>query len=294
MLALLGLLWLLVLLTPGREVATAATGLSRVTVFGDSAATSMAYDPEARRILGRGIDLRLEVAACRRVGDLSCPYDGERPPNVIERAATLGPELGRVVVVIVGYNDYEARYAQHIEDALATFRRAGVERVLWATLRAERQSYLTMNEAILAAARRSPAMTVLDWNELSRGRPDWIQEDGIHLTDLGAQAMARMISDTLVALGDAPRIPSAVSVVSRPSTVGRLRKAITVRLRASGGAGVYRWTHAGGTLPRGLKLRVDGRIVGVPTRAGTFRLRVRAIDRAGASGSRMVTVRIVA
>ncbi len=254
----------------------------------------MAYDPEARRILGRGIDLRLEVAACRRVGDLSCPYDGERPPNVIERATTLGPELGRVVVVIVGYNDYEARYAQHIEGALATFRRAGVERVLWATLRAERQSYLTMNEAILAAARRSSVMTVLDWNELSRGRPDWIQEDGIHLTDLGAQAMARMISDTLVALGEVPRTPSAVSVISRPSTVGRLHRPFAVRLRASGGAGIYRWTPAGGTLPRGLKLRVDGRIVGVPTRAGTFRLRVRAIDRAGAAGIRLVTIRIVA
>ena len=45
----------------GRSVKT------RVTVFGDSAATAMAYDPEARRTLGRGIDLRLEVAACRRL-----------------------------------------------------------------------------------------------------------------------------------------------------------------------------------------------------------------------------------
>ena len=32
----------------GRGVAT------RVTVFGDSAATAMAYDPTAKRILGRG------------------------------------------------------------------------------------------------------------------------------------------------------------------------------------------------------------------------------------------------
>ena len=74
----------------------------RVTVFGDSAATAMAYDPDAKRTLGRGIDLRLEVAACRRLGDTSCPYDGVRPPTVIERAATLGTEIGPVVVVIVG------------------------------------------------------------------------------------------------------------------------------------------------------------------------------------------------
>ena len=64
---------------PGRSDAT------RVTVFGDSSATAMAYDPNAREILGTCVDLKLEVAACSRLGDLSCPYDGVRPPNVIER-----------------------------------------------------------------------------------------------------------------------------------------------------------------------------------------------------------------
>jgi hypothetical protein len=112
-------------------VAGAVSGLAhghgqaeaRVTVFGDSAATAMAYDPEAKRILGRAIDLRLEVAACRRVGEASCPYDGVRPPNVIERATELGRELGSVVVVIVGYNDYENTYADNMEKALATFQK---------------------------------------------------------------------------------------------------------------------------------------------------------------------------
>ena len=109
----------------GRGVAT------RVTVFGDSAATAMAYDPEAKRILGRGIDLRLEVAACRRLALLSCPYEGARPQNVVERAQELGRELGSVVVVAVGYNDYENVYGDNIETALRIFRRAGVEHVVW-------------------------------------------------------------------------------------------------------------------------------------------------------------------
>ena len=52
---------------------------------------------------------------------------------MIDRATDLGRELGSVVVVIVGYNDYEASYGQNIEDALAAFRKAGVERVLWST-----------------------------------------------------------------------------------------------------------------------------------------------------------------
>ena len=273
-------------------VAAAPGTAQRVTVFGDSAATAVAYDPEAKRILGRGIDLRLEVAACRRLGDLSCPYDGERPPNVIERATTLGSELGRVVVVMVGYNDYESRYALNIEKALAAFRAAGVERVLWATLRAERQGYLTMNAAILEAAARSPAMTVLDWNELSRGRPDWIQGDGIHLTALGAQAMARMVSDALTGLGIAPRVVSRISVATPALPRARVNRPFAARLRATGGSVPYRWSLVGGSLPRGVRLSTGGRVSGIPTRAGMFRLVVRVVDRAGAAGVRTLALRI--
>jgi len=276
--------------------AGAATN-QRVTVFGDSAATAIAYDPEAKRILGRGVDLRLEVAACRRLGDLSCPYDGERPPNVIERATILGSELGRVVVVMVGYNDYESRYALNIEKALTAFRDAGVERVLWTTLRAERQSYLTMNEAILEAAARSPAMTVLDWNALSRGRPDWIQADGIHLTALGAQALATMASDALVRLGVAEKVsPAARSLAIRSTAIprGRLGRSFSTRLRAAGGTAPYRWLRAGGVLPGGLRLSTLGRLTGTPTRAGAFRVRVRVVDRTGASRTSTIVVRVTA
>ena len=177
----------------------------RVTVFGDSAATAMAYDADAKRTLSRGIDLRLEVAACRRLGDLSCPYDGERPPNVIDRAKELGAQLGPVVVVIVGYNDYEANYAQNIDDAMAVFRKAGVQHVLWATLRAGRESYVDMNGMIVAAAKKYPEISVLDWDGIARQNPSWLQPDGIHLTPSGAEGMAGMIEDALVGLGVVPK-----------------------------------------------------------------------------------------
>ena len=125
----------------------------RVTIFGDSAATAMAYD------------------------------------------------LGPVVVVVVGYNDYEANYAENIDDAMAVFRKAGVQRVLWATLRAGRQSYVDMNDMILAAAKKYPEITVLDWDGLARNQPDWLQPDGIHLTPEGAEGMATMIETALIDLG---------------------------------------------------------------------------------------------
>jgi hypothetical protein len=269
----------------------------RVTVFGDSAATAMAYDPDAKRTLGRGIDLRLEVAACRRLGDTSCPYDGVRPPNVIDRATALGSEMGSVVVVNVGYNDFEANYADNIEQALAVFRKAGVEHVVWLTLRAERQSYLSMNGMITAAAQKHPEMTVVDWNAQARNNPGWLQPDGIHLTPLGAEGMAALVNDALVQLGVAPKplAPPArklLAITSRSLPLGHLGRVYAARLQAVGGTAPYRWLRSGGSIAPGVRLTTSGRLTGVPKRTGSYRLRAKVVDRAGAVRVRQVLLRI--
>jgi len=269
----------------------------RVTVFGDSAATAMAYDPDAKRTLGRGIDLRLEVAACRRLGDTSCPYDGVRPPNVIDRATALGSEMGPVVVVNVGYNDFEANYADNIEQALAVFRKAGVEHVVWLTLRAERQSYLSMNAMITAAAQKHPEMTVVDWNAQARNNPAWLQPDGIHLTPLGAEGMAALVNDALVQLGVAPKplAPPArklLAITSRSLPLGHLGRVYAARLQAVGGTAPYRWLRSGGSIAPGVRLTTSGRLTGVPKRTGSYRLRAKVVDRAGAVRVRQVLLRI--
>ena len=283
-------------LVAGAQGASAAPPV-RVTVFGDSAATAMAYDPDAKRTLGRGIDLRLEVAACRRLGDTSCPYDGVRPPNVIDRATALGSEMGSVVVVNVGYNDFEANYADNIEQALAVFRKAGVEHVVWLTLRAERQSYLSMNGMITAAAQKHPEMTVVDWNAQARNNPGWLQPDGIHLTPLGAEGMAALVNDALVQLGVAPKplAPPArklLAITSRSLPLGHLGRVYAARLQAVGGTAPYRWLRSGGSIAPGVRLTTSGRLTGVPKRTGSYRLRAKVVDRAGAVRVRQVLLRI--
>ena len=274
------------------------TPATRVTVFGDSAAAAMAYDPAAKRILGRGIDLRLEVAACRRLALQSCPYDGVRPPNVVDRATTLGRELGPVVIVIVGYNDFEEAYAENIEEALGAFRKAGVERVLWATLRAGRPSWARMNADIAQAAKKHPEMTVLDWDGQSRAHPAWLQPDGIHLTPEGARGMARMVNATLVQLGVAPG-PFASTPVRRLSIAvrtlpqGRVGRPYASRIRALGGDSPYRWKRTNGALPPGVRLTPAGRLVGTPRHAGRFRFVLRVADHAGAVRTRSFVLAIV-
>ena len=265
---------------PGRSDAT------RVTVFGDSSATAMAYDPKARAILGTGIDLRLEVAACRRLGNLSCPYDGVRPPNVIERASALGRDLGPVVVVAVGYNDYENTYEENIDETLRVLSKAGVERVLWATLLEQRQSWARMNEMITAAAKKHPEMVVLDWNARARGKDAWLQPDGIHLTPTGAQSLATMINEALVTLGVAARPQAAarqLSIAAKTLPKGHVGRAYATRLQARGGTVPYRWARVSGSLAPGLRLTTEGVVTGKPSRVGRYRFVARVVDRTGAA-----------
>lgn len=284
-----GLVGALVLAATAAAGSTAGTAPPRVTIFGDSAATSIAYDPDAKRIAGRGIDLRLEVAACRRLGDLSCPYDGVRPPNVIERASTLGRDLGPVVVVAVGYNDYENNYADNIEETLRILEKSGVEHVLWATLLEERQSWARMNEMIASAAKKHTEVTVLDWNGRARVHPDWMQPDGIHLTPAGAQGMATMINDSLVELGLAARagtVARQLSIAAGTLPRARVGRPYSARLQARGGTAPYRWTRVSGAMAPGLHLTPSGLVEGTAKRVGRYRVVFRVVDRAGTARTR--------
>ncbi len=286
---------LLAVLVGGTVHTEAATAPPRVTMIGDSAAASLEYTPTARAILADGVDLHLEMAPCRRVSQASCPYLGSRPLTVVDLVPTLGDALGKTVVVAVGYNDYEAAYPEDIEEALAALRKAGVTRVLWLTLHEARPAYTSMNDAIHAAATRHPELTVVDWQLYSRSHPDWFQNDGIHLQKDGAEAMATLVHTTLVTLG----IPLAtrpaaggLSINSSKLPNGVVGRPYTARLVAHGGAKPLRWARIQGRLPRGVQLRTDGRLNGVPARAGSFTAVVRVTDARRATATRTITLRV--
>ena len=287
------------LTSAAHPAAGTSRALQHVTLFGDSVAEAVADNARARQIVATGVDLDLEVAPCRRVGQDSCPYNGVRPPNVIDLAKRMGPSLGRTVIVAVGYNDFAQSYAQNIEDALAVFKQAGVKRVLWLTLRAAEHPYLSMNDDIVAAAAHHPEMVVVDWNLYSRSHPEWFQSDGIHLLGPGAQAMATLVHKTLVQLGIAPSpkgsrtkpgTPVRVATARLPvATVGRRYSA---KLSAAGGRRPYYWSFSRKP-PTGLHLRPTGWIFGTPRgRVGTFTLPVRVRDVLGKTAQARLALRV--
>lgn len=278
----------------GSAGAAAAAPLPRVTFIGDSVPAAIGYQQVAQSILRRGADLRLELAPCRRVGQRSCPYKDTTPPTVLELLGTLAPTLaGSTVIVAVGYNDFEPAYAGNIDDALRTMRTLGVKHVLWVTLRAERQSYLAMNDMIRAAAARSPEMTVVDWNLYSRSHPDWFQPDGLHLGWEGAKAMATLLHTTLVQLGIvAEPVTTPKLVVSAAIAPGKAGTAYSTRLVARGGKAPYRWLRTAGTVPAGLRLTPSGLLTGTPAISGRFSFVVRVTDGLRKTATRRLVIRI--
>jgi hypothetical protein len=262
----------------------------RVTVIGDSVASGLSYDSGAVAILAQGIDLNLQLAPCRRLGGESCPYQGVRPPNAIDLIRSLGSNLGATVIVAVGYNDYEREYAGEIEDALAALKSAGVQHVLWATLRATAHPYLTMNDDIRAAAARHPEMIVVDWNLYARSHPEWFVGDTPHLYGYGARAMATLFHKALVQAG-VVAAPPPLQVATAKLPDAHRGKPYTALLLARGGQPPYRWKQTA-PLPHGLIL-TSGRLVGIPTvPPKLYAVKVRVADSVGQAASRLIPLRI--
>src|SRR5581483_7315053 len=151
----------------------------RVTMIGDSVADEISYLGSAQAALGPGV----------------------QPTTTLQLVSSLGRSLGPDVVVAVGYNDYELLYPGDVLQVLKALRRAGVQHVLWLTLRASRHDYVDMNRALREIASADPQLTVVDWNAYSRSHPDWFDSDGVHLTPAGGEAMATLVHERLVAMG---------------------------------------------------------------------------------------------
>jgi putative Ig domain-containing protein len=254
-----------------------------VTVIGDSVLTGVLWYEEPLAILERGLDVQMEVAVCRRLAAPSCTFEDVTPPNLLALVKAKGTSLGPNVVVEMGYNDSESTFAESVESSIDALLAAHVQRILWATLREARHPYVRMNDVLVAAARRHPEVTILDWNKFSRSHPEWFQNDGLHLEPVGGVALATFLHDRIVAALQAPSPLQLATAALPPARAGRPYAA---RLVARGGRAPYRWTVAAGALPRGLRLDPAGRIVGKPAARARVSVAVRVADAAGRVATR--------
>jgi putative Ig domain-containing protein len=257
----------------------ARSDVPRVTVIGDSVMTGVLWHPEASAVMESGLDVDWEVAVCRRLEGVSCPYEGKQVPTVVDLVPSLGSNLAPTVVVEMGYNDFEQTFAKSVDDTVRELVDAGVKHILWVNLRAVRHPYVDMNTMLSAADAQYPELTLIDWNRYSRSHPEWFQNDGEHLFAAGGVAMATLVHDAVV------KALTPVSVSARRLPVGHVGRRYAARLVASGGTAPYRFRVSSGRLPRGLRLALDGRLAGVPKTRAHVVFTVSAADATGSAAS---------
>src|SRR5262245_57962322 len=114
-LVLVTLLAALVALGPAAESASAV----KLTFIGDSKAAGINFSRKAKRLLARGNDVRRDLRVCRRLVAPSCAYPaGVYPRTALEAIRHYGTDLGRVLVIDVGYNDSSTTYRSQLNTVM--------------------------------------------------------------------------------------------------------------------------------------------------------------------------------
>jgi len=270
---------------PPPALAASSAQPDRITVIGDSILTAVQWNPQPLAILEHGLpQIDLQIAVCRRLTGNSCPFDGERPSNLVDLVQSLGDEIGSTVVVEVGYNDPAQGFAAAVDDSVQTLLAAGVQRILWVNYHDWVPGYMQLDAILAQVLAKYPQVTIVDWQADSLNRYSWFQSDGIHLVYSGAVALATLINDALVRALTPPIVAHAPTAIA-----AQVGSPFTARLDVTGGEGPFRWRVTGRPLGRGLHLLADGVLTGTPRTAGRTTIDLRVSDALGDS----VSLRIV-
>lgn len=178
-----------------------------ISVIGDSTLAGVRWYADYGAL--ERFNFVLNAESCRRTIELSCiSREGYRSQNVIGAMQTLDGQLGRVVVIMSGYNDPIVTIDDAIAGVVDEARGQGAEHVVWLTLRTsgdvdysdpqEQSSIATFreyNEQLVDAAAASDGfLQVADWATYSLGASGWFERDGVHLTPAGVDAVTTYIA----------------------------------------------------------------------------------------------------
>jgi len=209
---------------------------ARVTMITDSVGGALYAGSAEREMLAQGLDFRLEDAPCRKLVSPGCASDAGVPPSALETIARLGPELGQLVVVDVGYNDSAEDYSAGLDSVARALIEQGVPHVVWVTLRESQAPWPEINRQIRDATARWPQLTVADWAPVAAPHPEWFQ-DNAHMTGLGAAAFAAFLRPVVMNVCGAPCVtPAAIAVLLAPTVRGHQA---TLRWRGNANARSY-------------------------------------------------------
>ena len=190
----------------------------RATIISDSAMAGVRWNGALGGFRGFAADARLE--SCRRLVDSSCRgREGYRPTTAlteITRLSTPGPD--DVLVIAVGYNDIDTRFAVQARQVLDAAVGHGFSTIAWVTYREDVSyrlpsdtrraisNYRSMNAELRAivATGAFPQLQLWDLDEYSRATPGWFTSDGVHELRRGSWGVADWISRKMAFVSGLP------------------------------------------------------------------------------------------
>lgn len=190
----------------------------RAVIISDSAMAGVRWNGALGGLRGFDADDRLE--SCRRLVDTSClGREGRRPATALVEVDRLARPLPNdVLVIAVGYNDVDTRFADQSRTVLDAAVAKGFQTIAWVTYRedvsyslpglTERQvsNYRNMNAELrrLDASGDYPALQLWDLQAYTANAAWWFHPDGVHQQRYGSWAVADWISRNMAALDGHP------------------------------------------------------------------------------------------
>jgi hypothetical protein len=207
------------------SVTPASASASRVLLIGDS--TLLAVGRYRALAAFRGFEAVYNAESCRTLGVPSC---GD-PPVPLNAVETINAAEGTydMVVIMAGYDEWWISFPTSFDKVVEVSRAKGADHIIWLNY-PEGVGYTapdgsTANEAFVknnqtlrdkVASGNFPDVVLADWfgyTAAARQSPSvtprgttqqWLTDDGIHLTDEGAYAVADYISRTIAHIEGRP------------------------------------------------------------------------------------------
>ena len=190
--------------------------LRTVTIISDSAFAGVRWNGAYSALVGA--DYRPLLESCRRLVHPSCRgREGYRPATAVEEINRLPAARSRdVLVVSVGYNDWDSRFSADFDAVIAAARAKGFRSIAWMNYRVDNTyrlpatsmvdfaNYARMNQIIEEKLASGAFTDVYLWDRdaFTRDAPDsWFTADGVHQRTAGSLAMAAWVSRQVAALG---------------------------------------------------------------------------------------------
>jgi hypothetical protein len=190
----------------------------RATIISDSAMAGVRWNGALPGLRGFNPDDRLE--SCRRLVSMSCNgREGRRPNTALVEIGMLPTPLpSDLLIMAVGYNDFDSLFATHSRQVLNAAVAKGYQTIAWVTYREDvtyrlpgdanraLSNYRNMNAELrrLAASGQYPALTLWDLNEYTRGANAVFTTDGVHQLKYGSWLVADWLSRKVASLDGRP------------------------------------------------------------------------------------------